>query len=443
MYKLSKYNYIVECGKKNVYFNGITGHTFSLSQVEHEKILNLFNDLISFRIQYTTVFDRFKEWGFIVNEYTDELDIIRYRNKQTVFLNRFYRLAISPTEECIFDCWYCAQHKKNSGRMSSDMINRVKNHIEIMVNDEKITSFHLDWFGGEPLMYFNEVIYPIAIKAAESVNENTLPFTHHLRTNGYLINSNIVRQLDEIKLNSFQITIDGDEKRHNAIRNINGKPTFKRIMDNIALLCENIEDVKILLRINYDKKTLNVEDLYVLIEEFPEQYKKNILIDYRHTSQSRYTISEPIKTDKNLYVFSKLTDSKGFISSHASSFSCGKSVSCYSDRFYNTVINYTGKIHKCTLHLEREAGVLNEDGTISWHQEAMQKLYAKATFENEKCLECKHLPICLGACSQKLYDQPLEYPCVLKNMEITPEQFVIDVYNKKMESIRNSKTAKY
>lgn len=34
-------------------------------------------------------------------------------------------------------------------------------------------------------------------------------------------------------MQSFQITIDGDEKRHNKIRNAEGKPSFQIIMENL------------------------------------------------------------------------------------------------------------------------------------------------------------------------------------------------------------------
>ena len=239
-----------------------------------------------------------------------------------------------------------------------------------------------------------------------------------------------------MKCCNFFLRLDGDEKRHNTIRNINGKPTFRRIMDNISLLCENNDDVKIVIKLNYDDKKMTITDIGKILEQIPQQYRKYISFEFKRAWQSSLEVSESAKTNKKLHGLYESVDSMGFIHSHSSSsFQCGKNVRCYADRFYHTVINHNGKISKCRWHLEREVGDLQEDGAINWHQEAMNKMYAKATFENDKCLSCKHLPICLGTCSQNQYDKPDDIPCELDASENAPEQFIIDHYNRKMNSL--------
>ena len=57
MYKLSKYNYVIPYNDRMIYFNGISLQTFSVSLKEHEKLQSLFQDLISFEINYTSVFE--------------------------------------------------------------------------------------------------------------------------------------------------------------------------------------------------------------------------------------------------------------------------------------------------------------------------------------------------------------------------------------------------
>ncbi|MDR0605288.1 MAG: radical SAM protein [Bacteroidales bacterium] len=434
MYKSSKYNYYVEYGQRVIYFNGLTGSSFSVSQKEHEKLKELSKDLISFHIQYTSLFYRLKTWGFIVDENIDEVDKIRYRNRQAVFMDKFYRLTINPTMDCIFNCWYCTQHTQNMGGMKTEIVEKVKKHIEIMIGNEKITGLHLDWFGGEPLMYFDEVVYPIAKHAFNLIEQNNLPHYHHITTNAYLITQEIATKMKEIKLNGFQITIDGDEKRHNKIRNVNGKPSYNRIMDNIILLCETVPDVRITLRLNYDNATLHKSDMQAVYEQIPQQHRNKIRLDFQRVWQTYDNNSTGQKANEPLRRLEKDVVSKGYSYSLSNVFSIGQSIRCYADRYYYAVINYDGRVYKCTAHFDKAIGILQDNGIIKWNDDIISSLYSKATFENEKCLACKHLPICMGQCIQKMKTDK----CMMDYSEISYEQFIIDIYNKKMKQYANN-----
>lgn len=437
MYKLSNYNYFVPYLGRTIFFNGLSGHIFSTSEKEYQFLQKQFADPISFKLQYNSVFNKFKEWGFIIEEQKDELDVIRLRNRKEVFGNKNYHLVINPTLECIFKCWYCYE-KHPKGYMSEPTINLVKKHIQWMVDNERIDGLHLGWFGGEPLMYFNKVMVPIAQYAMELMKEQKLPFEHHVTTNAFLINSKMVDKFLELNINSFQITIDGDEKRHNMIRNINGRPTFQKIMDNINLLCERIPAVHVVLRINYDNDTLEQSNLDVVFSMIHQAYRKNITINYQRVWQ---TGGKTTDYDKRIY-WQKLSDKLGFNPCYISNiFSVNKGYTCYVDKVYHTEINYDGKIFKCTARDYSDKyvkGTLQNDGRIEWNNDMLSQQYGKATFENKMCLACKHLPICNGPCSQKLMETPLEsYEsiCSLKSSEIMPESFIIDLYEKKMKSI--------
>ena len=113
---------------------------------------------------------------------------------------------------------------------------------------------------------------------------------------------------------------------------------------------------------------------------------------------------------------------------------------CYVDRLYHTEINYDGKIFKCTARDYSDKyvkGTLQNDGHIEWNKDMIAKQYGKATFENEMCLACKHLPICNGTCSQKMieiHNNNYESICPLKSSKVKPEYFIIDLYEKQMRS---------
>lgn len=446
MYKLSTYNYIIPKDDRMIYFNGISGQVFSLNTEEHNRIQELFKDLISFEIEYTSVFSQFQKWGFIIDQSTDEIDLIRYKNRMEVYNYKAYKLVINPTLECNFSCWYCYE-KHPQGYMSPETIEKVKKHISYMVEEDRITALNLSWFGGEPLLYFDEVIYPISLYAKEICQRNKIPFSNGATTNASKINPEMVDKINAIDMSHFQITLDGDEKRHNKIRNEQGEPSFQHIVDNINLLCEKVKEAKITLRLNYDEKTLNDCDLENMFKSFPEKNRKKISTNFQRVWQTHSKNTGENATRIHLH---KTCSNLGFSSSPiANRFNLGGFHKCYADRLYHAEINYDGKVYQCTAQAYADkhvAGKLLEDGRIIWNSDKIAKRLGKATFENDMCLVCKYLPLCMGPCSQRIIETPKEQLheiCCLNNTEITPETMIIDYYEQKMKALQeeNQKAA--
>jgi uncharacterized protein len=424
MYKLSNYNYFVEDGSKMIYFNGMSGSVFAMSGKEHEKIIALFDNLLLFKENYPSVFERFLNWGFFVSEDTNEIANLRFKNKKTVFSDKFYRLIMNPTTDCVFNCWYCNQHSQDKGRMSEETIDKIRKHIDYMVNIDKITGLHLDWFGGEPLMYFNEVMLPISEYGRKVASKNNIPFVNQITTNAYLINEVMVKKMKDIQLKIFQITIDGDEKRHNKIRNAKGVPSFQRIMQNINLILENIPEVHITLRLNYDDSTLMVSELDKVFSLIPEKYRNKVFPNFQRVWQT--VKKHPGNNEnKDLIKLENILEGLGYKAIYTSEFCTGGVIKCYGDKLYNTVIDYDGKVYKCTANTQKECGTLDDNGIITWHPDVLTRLYAKAPFENKKCLACKHLPICLATCVQSANESDEEPArCVLDYAETSVEDFI-------------------
>jgi len=431
MYKLSNYNYLLEDNSKFIYFNGMTGAVFAMNSKEHQTMSSLWEDFTAFKQNYPSVFERFVDWGFIVPEDIDEIERLRFNNKTAVFADKFYRLIMNPTTDCIFNCWYCNQHSKDKGGMTEEIRNKILKHINYMVNVDRITGLHLDWFGGEPLMYFYETVVPVSEYGIKVAAKNKIPFINQITTNGYLVDEQMVKKMKSLKFDRFQITIDGDEKRHNKIRNINGQPSFQRTIDNIILILKNILDAHITLRINFDESTLKVSNFENVFNLIPKQYRKRVFISLQRVWQ---TVVKNENKIGNLDLI-QLRDSAlnlGYSASETSEFHAGRPVKCYADRLYNTVIDYDGKVYKCTVHT-KEAGVLHNDGVITWNKDTLTCLYSKAPFENKKCLACKHLPICLNVCTQNFRGSSEEpNRCALDYAELRVEDFIKSLIRNKV-----------
>lgn len=444
MYKISDYNYFVENDNRTIYFNSISGQIFSVSPNEHSFLQKQLLDLISFEINFNSIFKKFIEWEFIIDDSRDQIDAIRLLNHQKVFLDKTYRLVINPTLECNFRCWYCYENH-TAGHMSEQTINKIKNHVKVMIEEERISCLFLDWFGGEPFLYFDEIVAPLSQQLQNIMKEHGLPFYTQATTNGSLITEEMAKKLNEIGMKHFQITLDGDENKHNKIRNTNGMPSYKTILQGIILLCQYIPDVKITLRINYDAQTLEQSNIKKVFLDIPLEYRKKITPNFQRVWQVKSKRDEKGNNPKRLSLL-KYCQELGFDTQNPTNhLALLKGHTCYVDRYYHTEINYDGKIYKCTARDytdEYVLGELKEDGHIHWNHNRIQKMYGKATFENEMCLSCKHMPLCTGPCSQKLLETPKELLssiCPLNTAEVSVETFIIDLYNKKIELINSPK----
>ena len=82
--------------------------------------------------------------------------------------------------------------------------------------------------------------------------------------------------------------------------------------------------------------------------------------------------------------------------------------------------------------MQKECGTLHDNGVIEWDNQTLVELYSKATFENDRCLACKCLPLCLGPCSQAARSKNI-LPCNLDMTEININNFIIETYKRQKE----------
>lgn len=402
-YKLSKYNYFIDYEGKKLFFNGLKGNGFCMSMEEYEHLQTMLNDLPTFQKEFPNDFERLRSLGYIVEQDFDEVAYILFMHKQKVFAERHYHLIINPTLACNFKCWYCYEENKG-GKMSNATILRIKKHIRNKIEIEHIPSLHIGWFGGEPLLGFNNVVYPISLYAKKLCKKNNIPFSSSITTNGYLINEEMIEKIKKINLSSFQITLDGDREKHNSIRNNNGKPSYDKIIENINLICTKIKNSHINLRINYDEKTFTRENIFSLLDEFPSEIRKQININTQQVWQS---INKDNKSTSLLPDFISSAHKKNYKLTCQGSLNIRGFYTCYASRMSYANINYDGRVYKCTARNytdKNNVGNLNKDGNIVWQMDKIAKMYATSSIENKNCLQCDYLPLCCGTCVQNFME---------------------------------------
>jgi len=437
-HKKSRFVYETMYNGKCIYYHSLNDYFIILNSVEEQKKFNiLMKEPLKLQKEMPGFFKSLKNNGFIIEDGIDELDEIRLKNKLAVFSDKNYWLTINPTLNCNLNCWYCDQSTFSKQAMNSDTVKNIKNHLLLMIKNNYISGLHLDWFGGEPLLYFDEVVYPISVYANELKSEyNLFSFINHATTNATCINVEMCKKFNEINLRSFQITVDGSEEKHNKVKNINGKPTYKTVVNNINYILDFISHSSVTLRINFEDFTLI--DAEALFNEFPKDKRSRIKIDFQRVWQTTKTKFE--KNEKLLDLL-YLTHDLGYNVQYTP-LSPRYFHTCYCDRFYHLNINYDGSLYKCPGDItpgkskKNKVGVLNSEGNIIWNNNLLNKRVAKATFENKNCLNCKFLSFCYGPCSKKqdLFTSnkvPFKSICYKYSHEISLDDYLVFLAYKK------------
>jgi len=372
--------------------------------------------------------------GIFVNNDLNELNFIKIENKKKVY-DKKYRLTIIPTLDCNFNCWYCYE-THNKEVMSSSTIESIIKHVEYMIKKERINGLELDWFGGEPLLHFYDIILPVSKRIKNIFTNKQLEFTHVITTNGYLIDKKMAMEFDKVNLKNFQITLDGNETLHNKVRKTkDGRGSYNEIVNAVNTICTVVTNPDVMLRINYTNQ--NLKTINEIIKDFPVENRKYIKVFFQQVWQLENK-NKPVNIESIL----KLFKDAGF-RIEFSRFN-RDTVACYADKYYQAVINYNGYVYKCTARdfddTKHSDGFLNKEGVIEWIPEKFYKRLGSSTFENEFCENCKLLPLCYGPCSQKLLELTDNSPeqfkriCYEGGVKIGLERLFIEFYEKHFDN---------
>jgi uncharacterized protein len=440
----SQYNIWVD----NILYNSFSDKYISFQKNEVEDIQYYLNHLENLEADYPDIFDDFVKLGFVKDEDFDELDYIFFENKNVTLCNKNYHLTINPTLQCNYRCWYCCVEDSHTlyenRRMDDVTIDKVKKHIQYMIEQEHITELYLDWFGGEPLMYFYQVVYPISLFAIKLCEKHNLPFRNHVTTNAYFIDEQMIDAFNEIHLYTFQIPIDGNKQKHNQVKNHEGEGHYDQILETINNICEKISDSQIVMRVNYDKQTLR--GVSSVINDIKKKNREKIFVDYQRIWQVDITRDND-GNNQPLIKIKKEFEAAGFRSMYHAyrrkNYTC-----CYSDSFYHRVINYDGKVFKCTARDYNDdlcIATLQDNGSMNLRKNLLSRMFSGVTFDNEKCRSCKQLPLCFGPCIQSHFEIKMgkaSFVCSQDVSEISFDEYIKEKVNNDLtrffnESISN------
>lgn len=335
----------------------------------------------------------------LVDNSLEESDAVKLANYRNRYGNKTLRVTILPTLSCNFNCWYCYEKHKPS-KITQESIESIFTFIKKEALTRSKKHIVLDFFGGEPLLCFDSIIYPFSKQMHDWCELNDITLHTMITTNGSLVNEDMALKMNEIKLKQFQITLDGAKPFHNKTR---VSPAFTdsytTIVKNIHTLCRCINGVQIDIRINYTPE--NVDTLSNILNDFAPEIKHQISFSPHIVWQ--YSSQLEILNDK-IKDFVKRASTQGFKTTMMSL--KPRCTSCYTENAEQYVINYNRKVYKCTAREYNEQfsiGIIEENGHFAPNSLYYKYLTTPSPFFNPTCLKCEVLPTCLygTSCLQK------------------------------------------
>ncbi|AUP81389.1 radical SAM/SPASM domain-containing protein [Flavivirga eckloniae] len=410
--KASRYNVFYPKADKIIGYNSISDNFIVLEPILHELFEASINENLIDELKnvHLDLYDILIDKGFVINENINELEVIKGISDKTDYNDATYELIINPTMNCNFKCWYCYETHIKDSKMNSATLEKVVKFVDNVLEGKKgkLKNFTLEWFGGEPLLYFEKTVLPILKEVYPKMLANNINFRSGFTSNGLLINQDVIEKCKKYGVENFQITLDGHRERHNQVRFVSKqRGSYDEIIANIKLCLQN--KLKVITRINVSDETIS--DLLKVIGDFKDispKDKKYLIFSFHEVWQEEKDLTADISGIVEEFRRNNLRCA--YIGERNASITS----SCYADKLNHATINYNGDVFKCTardFETKSREGVLQDTGIIEWNEKFQKRVY-DTRFKNKPCLECKILPICNGGCSQHRIENENEDYCI-------------------------------
>jgi len=398
--KASNYNFLYKRENESALFYNARTNALAVLDPEHIAKYELF--LETGTIDDTEFKEALKQGSYIIDKDTDELKLIKMHMLDGRYNGDTLALTIAPTVDCNFRCIYCYEKEsiKNS-KMSKEIQEALLTFIRERI--KTINTLQISWYGGEPLLAFDIIDYlsPIIM---ELCKENDVLYSASIVTNGYLLTPDICRKLVEYKVTNMQITLDGPQEVHDQRRPLaGGQGTFNKIIKNVSD-CIDIMD-NIAIRVNTDKENSEEIDRVIAALEGNgiSRNKASIYLGYVENHNDVYEVDKCLKLDQFSNInFNFIKDNNINIMNLYPRLS---SNFCCADYRHAYIVDSEGYLYKCWNDIGIKEFNIGHIQNVEPESKACLTRYMDYMLydptEDEECVECEYLPICMGGCPNK------------------------------------------
>jgi uncharacterized protein len=395
--KQSRYNIWADAGDGDCFlFNGISGGLKRLSKKEKQDVEEftagtpvdcspkLLEDLILGRM--------------LIPDDADELEILSALYQRSRHNTSRFSLTMVTSLGCNFDCPYCFEAKH-----PSIMDDEVQEAVLCVLEDQlpKISSFEVNWFGGEPLVG-KKPLLAIADQFIEKCDAAGVEYGSSMTTNGYLLTEGTCLELKQRRLGSVQVGLDGPPDIHDKMRPLaDGKGSFWRIVENLHYA---IDHFMVGVRVNIGTQNFDqVEDLFMILAE--EGFGQKLSV-YPGQLVGVSNAAAPSSSYHSCFGHRQFASVEQRFLDLAIQYGLAEpklpgpsGAPCTAVRANELVVGSKGELYKCWESVGNPSDVIGDIRHYTELNGRMERWLKYDPFHNQECRNCIALPVCMGGCA--------------------------------------------
>lgn len=358
----------------------------------------------------STVYAQLIDLGFLCTSPKTQQSRFFNDIRSSLNCSEYMNLTIAPTLDCPFHCFYCFEKKHTKSVIDDSTLESIISYVE----SKDIRRLHITWFGGEPLLAIDKLLYFQELLKSRY----TGVYTMDLITTGFNIISN-KEKIKELDLSSVQITLDGNETTHNSIKkNHSCSNVFKNVLEGISCLYEEAIANHVSIRVNITRNNMS---------EFPELYdhlKKMFPGDYVSVTPSLVLNKNDIEnpTLLSLEEFKSFVLDLWYIHKIPTYWIDlkGEDSICASLHCNTIVVDHNGNLYNCWEVLGDSNHIIGNLDSVNFVnlQNLGNKYISKLECDSE-CSNCSFLPLCFGGCPLEREENKCDQLCFLWKDDFT------------------------
>ncbi|MEU1889908.1 radical SAM/SPASM domain-containing protein [Streptomyces pristinaespiralis] len=343
----------------------------------------------------------------IVRDDADELQSLEKRYHSSRNTDRHFALTVVTSLGCNFSCPYCFEEKH-----PSVLDEEVEEHILAVLDAQlpHIESFHVTWFGGEPLVGKRSLLQ-LSDAFIRRCDEAEVRYSASIITNGFLLDEATCRELADRRVSSVQVGIDGPPTVHDRMRPLNnGRGSFDRILANLHKAVDHL-DIKV--RVNIDEgNASSVEELFKLLAD--EGFGGKLTVYPGQIVGVQQNLRAPSATYRGCFSNTEFASEERRFLDLAVRYGLAEprlpsptGAPCTAVRANELVVGSRGELYKCWDSVGDRNEVIGDIREHASPNGRLAKWLSYDPFQNQECRGCIALPVCMGGCAHHAFDDLL------------------------------------
>jgi uncharacterized protein len=418
----SRYNFAVydSLGDGVAVYNAFSGALLALQGVDARSLATALctrSGHVNWNEQHDHVTEALVSGGFLHSPKVDELATIHERFS-SARENTPAVITITTTMDCNLGCYYCYEERSGDALTTND-VGAIVAHAARLIDEAGISSLHVDWYGGEPLL--NLTFLEEASLAIQGLcASKNIPYVASVISNGTQWPQDAPAFIRRHAIRQVQISFDGMNANHDKRRRYRkgrgapGESSFAKAVELVDALCDV---VRVDVRFNMDRK--NCVDLIPFIRfarsrgwfkaRFPAVFQPARLAMY--SENSSFLREHEISLDEFDELRKIARDELNGVavieeSETPDGFPYPRTSVCAALAAQSVVIGADRNAYRCGLQVGEEHRHIGP--ITSFNEPGDANTFPDRTWWDNfdpttlpTCSQCSFLPVCWGGCPKK------------------------------------------